>query len=95
VYQTSIAHVLLSSAAALQDILFYGLPDHAHFYSELVNLVQSGGPGGGAGAAAGGHHATITALFCQFDALALSRVVGHSRAAKMLAADSTPTFVFC
>ncbi|WIA34691.1 hypothetical protein OEZ86_013004 [Tetradesmus obliquus] len=79
----------------IQDIMFYGLPEHAHFYSELVNLVQSGGPGGGAGAAAGGHHATITALFCQFDALALSRVVGQGRAAKMLAAGSTPTFVFC
>lgn len=69
--------------------MFYGLPDHGHFYSELVNLVQAGG------AAAAGHHATVTTLFCQFDALALSRVVGHSRGAKMLAADSTPTFVFC
>jgi hypothetical protein len=34
-------------------------------------------------------------LFCQFDALALARVVGAGRAAKMLAPGSSPTFVFC
>jgi hypothetical protein len=69
--------------------VFYGLPDHAHFYAELLNLVQT------SGAAAGGHHATVTSLFCQFDALALARVVGAGRAAKMLAPGSSPTFVFC
>jgi U3 small nucleolar RNA-associated protein 25 len=77
------------TSCLLQDIVFYGLPDHAHFYAELVNLVQTGG------AAAGGHHATITSLFCAFDALALGRVVGASRAAKMLTPGSSPTFVFC
>jgi hypothetical protein len=55
----------------------------------MINLVQT------SGSAAGGHHATITTLFCQFDALALARVVGQSRAGKMLAAASSPTFVFC
>lgn len=69
--------------------MFYGLPDHAHFYAELINLVQT------SGSAAAGHHATITTLFCQFDALALARVVGHSRAATMLTATNSPTFVFC
>jgi len=47
-----------------------------------------------AGAAAAAHHGTITTLFCQYDALALGRVVGHSRATKMLSAESS-TFVFC
>lgn len=70
--------------------MFYGVPDHAHYYSELVNLVQAGV----AGAAARAHHGTITTLFCQYDALALGRVVGHSRATKMLSAESS-TFVFC
>lgn len=80
---------MLPGCHILQDIVFYGLPDHAHFYSELVNLVQSG-----TGSTAAAHHATITTLFCKFDALALGRVVGNSRAAKMLAAE-TPTFMFC
>eukprot|EP00879_Flechtneria_rotunda_P029257 GHRR01031570.1.p1 GENE.GHRR01031570.1~~GHRR01031570.1.p1 ORF type:complete len:239 (+),score=70.50 GHRR01031570.1:2-718(+) len=71
----------------IQDVVFYGVPDHAHYYSELINLVQTG-------SVATAHHATVTTLFCQFDALALGRVVGHSRAGKMLAAD-TPTFMFC
>lgn len=75
--------------SVLQDILFYGVPEHAHFYAEMINLIQT------SGSAAGGHHAMITTLFCQFDALALARVVGQSRAAKMLAAASSPTFVFC
>jgi U3 small nucleolar RNA-associated protein 25 len=80
---------LLRLLMLLQDIVFYGLPEHAQFYAELINLIQT------SGSAAAGHHATITTLFCQFDALALARVVGHSRAAKMLAASSSPTFVFC
>jgi hypothetical protein len=26
----------------VQDVLFYGPPDHAQYYSELVNLLESG-----------------------------------------------------
>ena len=43
----------------MQDVLFYQLPLHAHFYSELVNAI------GGEGAAA---HATVTTLFTPEDA---------------------------
>ena len=28
-----------------QDILFYQLPEHAEFYSELLNLLEEGGTG--------------------------------------------------
>lgn len=82
-----------------QDVVFYGLPEHSHFYSEILNLMEGSGPGSGPGApaataaAAAGAHGTVTALFCRFDALALGRVVGGARAGKMLAAESS-TFLF-
>ena len=47
------------SAAAVQDILFYQLPQHGHFYPELVNMIAGG-------AAAG--HATVTVQFAPEDA---------------------------
>ncbi len=42
-----------------QDVVFYQLPLHAHYYSELVNAI------GGDGAAV---HATVTTLFSAEDA---------------------------
>ena len=79
----------------IQDVVFYGVPSHGHYYAELLNLME-GGPGGAAVAAAGGTggHGTVTVLFCEYDKLALARVVGQSRADKMLGSDS-PTFMFC
>ncbi|GBF92110.1 hypothetical protein Rsub_04457 [Raphidocelis subcapitata] len=90
----------------VQDVVFYGLPEHAHFYSEILNLLEGSAaaapaPGAAtaaeaeaaAAAAAASAHGTVTALFCRFDALALGRVVGAARAGKMLAAESS-TFLF-
>lgn len=53
------------------------------------------GGGGGMASSGGAHHATITTLFCAYDALSLGRVVGAGRAAKMLAPGSSSTYVFC
>ncbi len=80
-------------ALALQDVLFYSLPDHAHYYSEVLNLMEESA--GGAGAAGGsGTHGTVTVLFSKWDVLQLERVVGSARAKKMLSAESS-TFMFC
>jgi U3 small nucleolar RNA-associated protein 25 len=87
----------------VRDVVFYGLPEHAHYYPELLNLLEEAGGGGGGGgsaalasaAAAARHEATSAALFCRWDAPALARVVGESRAKRMLADKRTPTFMFC
>lgn len=69
-----------------QELVVYQLPEHAHFYAELVNLLESAD----AGAAA----PTVTVLFSRFDAARLERVVGATRAARMLSRAAT-TFVLC
>jgi U3 small nucleolar RNA-associated protein 25 len=71
----------------LQDILFYQLPQHPQFYSELVNFFEE--------SAAGGAMATVSVLFGRSDALRLERVVGSARAAKMLKSGGSGTFLFC
>jgi len=57
----------------LKHIIFYALPTIAGFYSELLNLLPPLG-------------STTTALISKYDGLALQRVVGSARAAKMLSA---------
>ncbi|GLC42263.1 hypothetical protein PLESTM_001310300 [Pleodorina starrii] len=80
----------------IKDLVFYGLPDHGEYYSELVNLLEEAAGGGGGGAAGGGsgHQATVTALFCPWDVLQLERVVGSGRARRMLKGESG-TYMFC
>jgi U3 small nucleolar RNA-associated protein 25 len=81
--------------------VFYALPEHAHFYSELLNLSEGAAaaaapgpaPEAAAAEAAAGAQGSVAALFCRYDALALARVVGAARARKMLAAESG-TFLF-
>lgn len=69
-----------------QELLIYQLPEHAHFYAELVNLLESAGPSAAA--------PTVTVLFSRFDAARLERVVGGARAKRMLGGDAA-TFVLC
>jgi U3 small nucleolar RNA-associated protein 25 len=75
---------------ATQDVLFYALPEHAHFYAELLNLLAPGA----AAADGGSGHGTATVLFNRWDAPQLDRVVGAARARKMLTG-SAPTYMFC
>ena len=83
----------------LQDILLYSLPEHGHFYSEILNLLETDGlPAASAavgGAGGGVVHASVAALFCRFDLLQLERVVGSSRAKKMVTSTESNTFMFC
>ncbi|GIL58206.1 hypothetical protein Vafri_13325 [Volvox africanus] len=75
----------------IKDLLFYGLPDHCEYYSELVNLLEEAG---GATTSHGPHQATVTALFCPWDVMQLERVVGSGRANRMLKGESG-TYMFC
>ena len=69
-----------------QELVIYQLPEHAHFYAELVNLLESAGPSAAA--------PTVTVLFSRFDAARLEGVVGGARAKRMLGGDAS-TFVLC
>ena len=70
----------------LQDLLFYQLPQHAHFYLELVNML--------AGRDDLALHATVKALVTRMDALRLEPIAGTARSQKMLKG-SKSTFLFC
>lgn len=74
-----------------QDIIFYQLPEHSHYYSDIVNMLGGGSGGDDAFEAA---HATVTVLFSPLDAARLERVVGSARVGKMLKGGSK-TFLFC
>ncbi|XP_061117504.1 U3 small nucleolar RNA-associated protein 25 homolog isoform X2 [Conger conger] len=61
----------------IRNLLFYGLPAYAHFYSEVCNMLRAGSGGEEAGW-------TCTALFSRYDAQRLAAVAGAERAALML-----------
>lgn len=75
----------------VQDILFYQLPEHSHYYSDIVNMLGGASGGDEAFEAA---HATVSVLFSPLDAARLERVVGSARVGKMLKGGSR-TFLFC
>ena len=70
----------------MQDLYFYQLPEHAHFYNELVKLLASADSLDAA-------HSTVTVMFSKVDALRLERVVGSKNARRMQKAASK-TFMF-
>lgn len=66
--------------------MVYQLPEHAHFFAELANLLEN--------ADAAAVAPSVTVLFSRFDAARLERVVGSARAARMLSR-AAATFVLC
>ena len=68
----------------IRHILFYGLPVVPHFYSEICNLMQESNqnPKGGSES-----NMSVTVVYCKFDVLQLSSVVGTERAAQMLTSE--------
>lgn len=60
-------------------VIFYGLPDHPNFYTEIVNYLALKGD------ASSAEEATFScsALFSKYDMLKLERIVGTDRAKKM------------
>ncbi|XP_065832625.1 U3 small nucleolar RNA-associated protein 25 homolog [Oscarella lobularis] len=78
----------------MRHIIFYELPHYHEFYVELINAMESGIDQGAKGVRMGSRkvndgsfHATCTALYSQFDAHRLARIVGTSRSKRMLSAN--------
>ena len=67
-------------------IVWYGLPENAQFYPEILNMT--------ADAAEVGRPVQSLALYDAFDAFALERIVGQNRAKKMISKKSRSTFLF-
>jgi U3 small nucleolar RNA-associated protein 25 len=59
-----------------QHIFFYQLPEHAHFYPELLSVLSD--------AVDGLRDLTISALYSRYDQLRLERIVGTKRAIRMI-----------
>ncbi len=75
--------------------MFYGVPENAHFYAELVNMLVNTGDSGASidGQLAVESNAIITTLYNRFDALKLERLVGTKRVGRMIHGDKE-TFMF-
>lgn len=56
----------------IKHALFYGLPEHAHFYSEIVNRIEAS------------NDETATILYSKYDRLKMERVLGIGRTNKMI-----------
>jgi U3 small nucleolar RNA-associated protein 25 len=78
-------------------IIFYGLPEYSHFYSEIVNLLQEASALAYSATKDGkllaDQTTTTHALFTKYEKMALERIVGLERCEQML--NSTRhTFIF-
>uniref|UniRef100_A0AAY4A9W1 U3 small nucleolar RNA-associated protein 25 homolog n=1 Tax=Denticeps clupeoides TaxID=299321 RepID=A0AAY4A9W1_9TELE len=62
----------------IRNLIFYGLPTYAHFYSEVCNMLQTGTDGRDSSSW------TCTVLYSRYDAHKLAAVTGAERAAQML-----------
>jgi U3 small nucleolar RNA-associated protein 25 len=77
-------------------LIFYSLPEYAHFYSEIVNMLQpdsASGSSSNGGAQLQGR-ASCLVLFTQYERMALERVLGEKRARHILESNKA-TFMFC
>lgn len=69
----------------IRHLIFYQLPTYPHFYSEMCNLMDRMYQNPRAGTE---FNMSVTVIYNKFDALALARVVGQNRAAKMITSES-------
>ena len=68
-------------------IVLYSLPEYAHYYSELVNLLEEADSRGL------GASVSCTVVFTKYEKMALERIVGSRRAEHMLTSRKN-TFMF-
>ncbi|CAG8574404.1 5657_t:CDS:10 [Ambispora leptoticha] len=68
----------------VQHIVFYDLPDHPHFYSELLNLLSITVEDSTSKSMSSDNLFSCQVLFTKYDHLKLERIVGSSRVNKML-----------
>lgn len=74
-----------------RHIIFYSLPEYAHFYAELVNLLNVAESEEGDL----GHNApSCLVLYTPYERMALERIVGKKRCDHMMSSKKT-TFMFC
>jgi U3 small nucleolar RNA-associated protein 25 len=65
-------------------IIFYSLPEYAHFYPELVNLL---------GESSTSSESSCLVLYTKYEKMALERIVGVARCSHMMSSNKT-TFMF-
>jgi U3 small nucleolar RNA-associated protein 25 len=68
----------------VRSLIFYNLPEHPYFYSQVMNYMKDDEEGAPAS----------VALYTKYDAMALERIVGSDRYKKMIAGQKD-TFLFC
>ncbi|XP_072532836.1 U3 small nucleolar RNA-associated protein 25 homolog [Salminus brasiliensis] len=68
------------SIKGIQNLVFYGLPTYAHFYSEVCNMLQS---------STSSSALTCTALYSRYDTHRLAAITGAERAAQMIGSNKS------
>ena len=82
-----------------RHLAVYSPPSYAHFYTELLQQLDSassasGGHAGIAGGGGSGEQATCAMLFCRLDVHPLQRLVGTQRCKRILSGKEA-SFLFC
>ncbi|XP_001603443.2 digestive organ expansion factor homolog [Nasonia vitripennis] len=70
----------------IRHIIFYAPPAFSHFYSEMCNLMQEAYQNPKSGSSS---NMTVTTVYCKYDVLPLSAIVGSDRAGKMVSSEKT------
>ncbi|XP_076637307.1 U3 small nucleolar RNA-associated protein 25 homolog isoform X2 [Colletes latitarsis] len=70
----------------IRHIIFYAPPTFPEFYSEMCNLMQEANQNPQAGSES---NMTVTVLYCKYDIMQLSAIVGTERANKMLGSEKS------
>lgn len=81
----------------IQNLIFYALPEHGHFYSEFCDFLNAVSNKTAKSTSSNqpslSINTTITALYTKYDALKMERILGTQRAERMIRGDKT-TFMF-
>lgn len=70
----------------IRHVIFYAPPTFPGFYSEMCNLMQEGNQNPRAGSES---NMTVTILYCKYDIMTLSAIVGNERANKMFRSEKS------
>nr|XP_031825642.1 digestive organ expansion factor homolog [Nomia melanderi] len=70
----------------IRHIIFYAPPTFPGFYSEMCNLMQEFNQNSRSGSSS---NMTVTVLYCKYDIMQLSAVIGTERAKKMLGSEKS------
>ncbi|XP_017883587.1 digestive organ expansion factor homolog [Ceratina calcarata] len=70
----------------IRHIIFFAPPTFPHFYTEMCNLMREANQNPRAGSES---NMTVTVLYCKYDVMQLSAIVGTERASKMIGSEKT------